>query len=133
MKLKQKLESLRRVAPYSTRYGQLYRDKRETQLRYRRVTLWTLFVSDENEHMIRDHAFEKREAMTAREWHVWFSKHLEKIQRESVLPGIGIRTGLKAWAVQQVIGWTGDAKHASRNPPLDRKRHKAKRQRRKNG
>lgn len=125
---------LQRIAPHVSRYGQLYRDKSATKRAYKRVRMWTLYVSDENEHMMRPHVFQKRAAMTAKEWHSWFAIHLDKIQREAILPALSVRTDLsKPWAVMQYIGWTGDAKYASRITAARRTRHKTKSQRGKNG
>lgn len=130
-KIKNRIAMLQRIAPKVSRYGQLYRDKKATQYAYKRVYMWTLYVSDENEHMMRKHIFEsKRTARTPKEWHAWFTKHLDKIQRETILAGLSRHTDLsKPWAVAQYIGWTADAKHSSRITATRRKRHKAKSQR----
>lgn len=134
MKIKTKLQQLQRVAPKSSRYGQLYRDVAETRREFKRVKLWTLFVSDDGEHMLRPHVFQKKEAHDAKWWFDWFKRHLEKIHREAILPGLSIRTDLsKQWAVEQILGWTGDVKHISRNSASRSGRNQAKQKRRKNG
>lgn len=134
MKIKTKLQQLQKVAPKSSRYGQLYMATDETRTDFKRVKLWTLFVSDDGEHMLRLHVFEKKEAHPPKWWHEWFASHLEEIHREAILPGLSIRTDLsKQWAVEQILGWTGDAKYISGNSALRRGRHKAKQTRRKNG
>lgn len=134
MKLKTKLQQLQRVAPKASRYGQLYRDISETKREFKRVKLWTLFVSDDGEHMLRPHVFQKNEAHNAKWWYEWFKKHLEKIHREAILPGLSIRTDLsKQWAVEQILGWTGDVKRSIRNSAARRTRNKPKQKGRKNG
>lgn len=128
MKIKTKLLQLQRVAPKHTKFGQLYRETSATKKRYKRVNMWTLYVSDENEHMLRKHVFEsKKKHRTPEEWHEWFGTHLDKIQLESILPALSVKTDLsKQWAVSRYIGWTGDAKYASRSTAIHSKRHKAK-------
>lgn len=134
MKLKTKLQQLQRVAPKASRYGQLYRDISDTRRVFKRVKLWTLFVNDDGEHMLRPHVFQKNEAHDAKWWFDWFNRHLEKIHREAILPGLSIRTDLsKQWAVEQILGWTGDVKHASRNSKVRRTWNKPKSKRLKNG
>lgn len=134
MKLKTKIQQLQRVVPKSSRYGQLYSDIAETRQEFKRVKLWTLFVSDDGEHMLRPHVFQKKEAHGAKWWFEWFNDHLEKIHRDAILPGLSIRTDLsKQWAVEQILGWTGDVKHKARNSAARRTRNKPKQSRRKNG
>lgn len=134
MKISTKLVQLQRIAPKASRYGQLYRDSVDTTKAYKRVTLYTLFVSDDNEHMLRPHIFKKQEAMTPAQWYAWFQKHLEKIHREAILPALSVRTDLsKPWAVQSIIGWKGDAKYASRNPKARASRHSSQQSRRQDG
>jgi hypothetical protein len=133
-KLANKILLLRRIAPKASRYGQLYRDISQTRVRYKRVWFWTLYVSDENTHMVRKHLFKKDNAMSPKEWHAWFARNMDKIQRSAVLPGLAIRTDLsKQWAVARYIGWVGDAKHATRHTAARRTRNKTKSSRRTSG
>lgn len=132
MKLADKLKLLQRSAPKRTSYGQLYRNPADLKKRYTRVTLWTLFVSHENTHLLRDHVFNKKDPLSTAQWADWFAENLQDIHRNAILPGIAIRTN-KQWAVQRIIGWIGDAEHSSNPPSVGRKRHKAKRKGRKNG
>lgn len=133
MKLRDKLDRLRRAVPKGpTKYGQLYAVASETKQRYKQVTLHTLFISEENTHLLRPHVFKKDEAMTPAQWHDWFSQKLEEIHKTAVLPGIAIRTN-KSWAVERILGWTGNVKHKSDSSAARSKRNQTKRQRRKNG
>lgn len=146
MKLSEKLDRIREATPKCSVHGQLYSNVKQTRLRYSRVTLITLFRSDENTHLIRDHVFDKSgekefegrthkikaRYMSAKEWAEWFAANLEAIHVRSVLPGIALRTS-KHWQVERIIGWIGDAKYTAPHTKLARKRHKAKSQRRKNG
>lgn len=132
MKLKEQLNNIKRVYPRRNRYGQLTPD-RTGKKEWKRVTLFTLFVSTDNTHMIRPHAFKKHVAMTAREWANWFSNNLREVYVNGILPGIGIRTG-KQWVVQRVIGWAAqDAESIIRDSAVAGRRHKAKKKGRKNG
>jgi len=94
--------------------------------------MYTLLVSSENTHQIHEAVFKKEKGKTRHEWAAWFVKHFEKIYVTGVLAGIGLRTE-KQWSVQKILGWVGRDKYISRNPKMARKRHKAKRQGRKNG
>lgn len=126
MKLKTKVEQLQRAAPKRSRYGQLYRDSAQLKKRHSKATLFTLFLSEDNTHLLRPHVFKKSEPMTAAGWHEWFSDHLKEIQEKFVLPGLGIRTG-KAWGVQKIIGWIGgDVKHQFDDSALSTRRNKTK-------
>lgn len=134
MKLKTKLKQLQKIAPKHSRFGQLYKDAAATKRSYKRVNMWTLYVSDENEHMLRKHVFNKQRAMSPKEWHAWFTEHLDKIQREAILPALAVRTDLsKQWAVKQYLGWTGNAQYATRDTAARSTRNQTKPQRRKNG
>lgn len=123
---------VRESVPKRTRYGQLYAKLEQTKRSYKRVTLLTLFVSDENHRIFRRHLFEsKKLARTPKEWDAWFTKHLAKIHRENVLGGLTKRTGGRDfWAVKRLIGWIGDARSVPRAKRADiskapRKRKKA--------
>ena len=134
MKLRTKLKQLQKIAPKHSRYGQLYRDATATKRAYKLVNMWTLYVSDDNEHMLRRHVFNKKRAMSPAEWHAWFAEHLDKIQREAILPALSVRTDLsKQWAVKQYLGWIGNAKYASRIATTRSTRNSTKPQRGKNG
>lgn len=134
MKIKTKLKQLQRIAPKHSRHGQLYRNAEATRRAYKRVNMWTLYVSDENEHMLRRHVFAKKRAMSPTEWHAWFAEHLDKIQREAILPALAVRTDLsKQWAVKQYIGWIGNAQYATRIAAARSARNPTKSQRGKNG
>lgn len=132
MKLKEKIARLQRAAPNISKFGQLYQSKAETTGAYKRITLHTLFKSDEGTHLLRPHVFNKKTPMNAAQWHAWLAENLTAIHKDAVLPGIAIRTS-KSWAVERILGWTADVKHKPRNPPVDRRRNKAKRKRSKGG
>lgn len=143
MKLSVKLDRLKAVAPKVSKFGQLFRDKRDTKKRYKKITLHTLFVSNKNTLLLRDHIFEsKKKARTPQEWSEWFSKlvpedddepdgpqipNLQKIHLRDVLGGIALRTG-KQWSVKRIIGWTGsNVKHKVNHSKVAKSRHHAKR------
>ena len=120
------VERLRRSNPHIDKTGQMYSDKVQLERRYRRVVLYTLFLSDENTHMIRPHVFDKKRHMSGQEWASWFSEHLTKIHVGTILPALSARTGGKAWSVQQIMGWVGNAKYATRPTAKRAKRNKTK-------
>lgn len=133
MKLSEKLDRLRRVAPLGpSRYGQLYARKSDLSRRYKRVVMHTLFRSEENTHLLRPHLFKKDEGKTPAEWADWFSRNLTEVHIHGVLIGIGLRTG-KHWTVQRILGWVGDVKYSTRHSPAPKRRHKTKRSRRARG
>lgn len=127
MKLSDKLDMLRAAVPKGpTRFGQLYAVASETRRKYRRVTLHTLFISEENTHLLRPHVFRKESALTPAQWSDWFGANLTRIHKDFVLPGIAIRTS-KSWAVERIIGWSGGNVEYKSNPSAIRgKRNKAK-------
>lgn len=133
MRLRDKLDRIRKQYPKGpTPYGQIYSGKLEPKRRFKRVTLYTLFVSDEGTHLLRPHVFQSERVRTSQGWAQWFTDHLTDIHIKAVLPGIGIRTS-KSWAVKQILGWAAYAKHGTRNSRVVKQRNKAKPQRVKNG
>jgi hypothetical protein len=135
VKLKTKISQLQRIAPKHTKYGQLYARRQELTGYYKKVDLWTLFVSDEGDHMLRRHVFEsKKRRRDARGWHQWFSEHLGDIMRSAVLPGLARHTDLsKQWSVKQIMGWRANAVTKSKHPEIRSGRNKATKKRLANG
>jgi hypothetical protein len=126
MLLKAKLDRIRKMHPRGpTAYGQIYSGRLLRERRWKRVTLYTLFRSDENTHLLRPHVFESERARDAKAWAGWFSKHLREIHIKAVLPGLGIRTD-KSWTVERILGWSANAKHSVNYSRMARKGHKAK-------
>lgn len=131
MKLKDKLQQIRRSCPYRSAHGQLYASESELSGKWNKATLYVLYESSENTHLIRPHVFESTKyARTAEEWNEWFRENLDAIQRRDIIPGINLRTG-KIWRVQHVIGWQR-ALHKSRNSKLPRS-NKTKQKRKPHG
>jgi hypothetical protein len=132
VKLAEKIERLRRAAPHVSNHGQLYKNVRDTKRRYKRVTLYTLFFSEERTHLLRNHVFDSKSPRSPTQWAEWFAANLTEIHHNAVLPGLAIRTG-KSWAVQRILGWVGDVEHKANRAKMGRTRHKTKHKRRKNG
>lgn len=135
MLIREKLELIQRATPNRSAYGQLYKNKSELVGSWGRVTLWCVFVSSDDTHLVRNHLFDTLpKHRDAEQWHQWFTLHLSKIHRDSVLRGLRIRTG-RDWSVHRILGWVADQssgarKRASRKPKsaaLSRGRNKAKR------
>lgn len=132
MKIRDKLEFLRKRAPNRDATGQLWKERAELSKRFKRISLYCLLVSEENTHQIHEAVIKKDKGKDRAEWAEWLAKHFENIYVLGVLAGIGLRTE-KKWSVQKILGWVGHAKHVSRNSKMARKRHKTKRQGSKNG
>lgn len=142
MKLRDKLDRIRSAYPKGpTAYGQLYSGALPRK-RWKSITLYTLFVSDERTHLLRPHIFETNHASrNAKQWAAWLAKNLADIHLKAVLPGIGVRTA-KSWAVKQILGWSAGkadgtrgkrAKHKADNSAVAKRRNKTKSSGRKNG
>jgi len=126
-----KIKQLKKLAPKKSKHGQLYRLKGDTQGAWNKVRLWTLFVSDLGRFTFRPHIFVKDTKRTAEQWDAWFKKHLDKIMRNAVLPGIATRNGGEFYAVWKYAGWTReDAIYNTRAAAPHKRRHKTKPQRR---
>lgn len=143
MKLSEKLDRIKAATPHVSQYGQLYKHKADLRRKWSRVTLYTLFVSDEATHLLRNHVFQSTRPKSARDWDAWFRTlvnpddghvhgdstdnmtRLSFIQSRSVLPGLALRTS-KSWAVQRIIGWVGGAKSQSHNSRMVKRRNKSK-------
>jgi hypothetical protein len=133
MKLKEEIERLRRIAPLTDkRTGQLYakavRGTDPRRASYKKITLYTLFVSDEKDMMIRPHIFKKKEPKTPAGWRAWLADNVDTIMTRDVLGGLARVTGdlSKQWAVVEYIGWIGDAKYKSDDSAARRGRNKAR-------
>lgn len=132
MLLRKRFEQLRRIAPKHSTTGQMYKDGAHLKLRFRRVTLYVLLVSEENTHMMHPAIFKRDHAMTSKEWAGWFSRNFAKIYTGSILPGIALRTS-KSWSVRKIIGWVGSVKHSVDDSKMAKRRHKTKSKRGKSG
>lgn len=132
MKIREKLERLRRLAPNRSATGQLYKNQKELSKKFVRISMYTLLVSSENTHQIHEAVFNKVNGKKSAEWAEWFSRNFETIYVKGILAGIGIRTE-KQWSVQKIIGWVGHAEYTTRSAKVGRKRHKTKRKGIKNG
>lgn len=127
MKLSDKLQRIRSAVPHGpTSDGQLYADIADTRRSYKRITLYTLFRSNENTHLIRPHVFDSKEMLTPNQWHNRLALHHSKIIRggegnAGILEGMSNRTGGKQWAVVRIIGWVGgDASKSHALPTITR-------------
>lgn len=129
MKVREKLEQIRRLAPKGpSEFGQIYAARDELNRAYERVTFWTIFKSDENTHLIRPHVFVAKRARTPVEWHAWFSRNLDEIQRGPVLTGLNNRTG-KQYFIFKKLGWIGHARKFANTSAVGRKWRPSKQKR----
>lgn len=105
----------------------LYTTATQLNRRYKKVTLFGLFVSDENTFLVRPHLFSsKKVARNAEEWNKWFQENYGKILRDPILPGMENRTGGKQWRLYRVIGWVPNDSAGLINSAPRKKRNKTK-------
>lgn len=116
--------------------GMLYNNAASLKRRYRKITMYGVFVSDENTFMLRPHIFEISESKPARtpqQWSDWLSEHYGSIL-PNILAGMSNRTGGKFWRIYRVVGWTaGHASTGTVHTAKRKKRNKTIAKRNKNG
>lgn len=105
---------------------------------YKKVTLFALFVSDEETFLIRPHIFNSNDGRTAREWFAWFREHYTTARPDNgepgiltnILGGISRRTGDKHWRVARIIGWAPNDRSSIIHSAQSKTRNKTKHKRR---
>ena len=129
----QRLDALRALAPKGpSPLGQIYADDADLQRSYTRITVWTVFRSDANTHLVRPHVFDKKnKALSPLEWHAWLARNLDKIQRVNVIPGLNKRTG-RVYFVYKRLGWIGHDRKFANTAAVGRKWRPAKQSRKPN-
>lgn len=132
MKVGERLEQLRRMAPHTSEHGQLYAQAAETRRRFYRVSLWYVLVSVENTHSVHETVFKKAEPLSPAEWAAWFASDKARDALSHIIAHIGLRTG-KRWALQKFLGWAGDAEFTARDSAPSNKGHKPIKARGKSG
>lgn len=111
MKIRDQLAQLKKIAPNHTRFGELYRYKKDTKGATTHVVLYTLFVSDAGNWLLRPHVFKKKDPRTAEQWAAFFKSELHEVQKRYILPAINTRTGgQEFWSVYRIVGWMRGAK-----------------------
>lgn len=122
MKVSEKLDNLRRITPLGpSEFGQLYSAAADLTRSYKRISVWTIFRSDKNTHLIRPHVFEsKKKARTPLEWNAWLARNLDEIQRKDVLGGLKRRTG-RTYFIYKRLGWVGHAGKFANTSAVGRK------------
>lgn len=110
MKLRDHLALLKKIAPKHTKHGQLYSNKKQTRGRITHVVLYTIFVSENGNFLLRPHVFSKKRPLSGAEWAAWFKSNLHAIQKSTILPAIERRTGgQEFWSVWRIVGWVAGA------------------------
>lgn len=125
MKLKEKLANLQNSLPLRSKHGQLHSNPTELNGSWKQVTLFTLFESTEDTHLLRPHAFRTEKPRDAAGWDSFFRENLATIQKRDIIPGMNLRTG-KIWRVQKIIGWAPDVVSNSRRATPPKRRHQTK-------
>lgn len=111
MKISELLERLHRRAPKRDASGMLYKTRADLAGVFRRISLYALLVSTENTHQLYECVIEKKTKPKTRQlWAIWIAENARGVFENGVLPGLGIRTAPKQWAVKRVIGWTAHDK-----------------------
>ena len=123
MKIREKLERLQRMYPKRDASGMMYRNREKLAGRFKRISLWTILVSTENTHQVHECMIDKKQnPKTRQQWRVWIAANAANVYKTGVLPGLGIRTAPKQWAVMRVIGWTAHDRIAPRKSRAPRRK-----------
>ena len=129
-----KLRQIRRTFKRRHSSGMLYNNANELKYFYKRVTMFCVFVSDDETWLLRPHIFEaKKITRSPEDWAAWFAEHHTKIIEDSILDAISNRTGGKHWSLYRIIGFVPDARTKSKVPKLAKKRNQINKPRVKNG
>lgn len=116
MKISELLERLHRRAPKRDASGMLYKSRADLAGSFRRISLFVILVSTENTHQFYECVIEKKtKPKTRQAWAEWLSRNARGVFENGVLPGLGIRTAPKQWAVKRVIGWTAHGRVGARS------------------
>lgn len=140
--IRDQLERIARLAGYvDKRTGRLRKpgaSRGNPAQRFRTVTLFALFVSNEGTFLVRPHVFNSRDGRTEKEWFAWFRKHYtterpadgEPGLLRNILDGLSRRSGgEKLWRVARIIGWAPDDRSAIIRSEKSKTRHKTKHKR----
>lgn len=137
MKIRAKINQIRRRFKQIDKSGMLYNRAPELRRKYRKVRMHTLLVSDEGRWMVRRHVFEtgkkSGKGRSPAQWGAWFREHHTSIMDDAILPGIQKQTST-FWALHTIIGWeplNGNIRR-SNNPVVGARRNKTKRKRKRN-
>lgn len=141
--IRDQLERIARLAGYvDTRTGRLKHAgaKREPASKlYKKVTLFALFVSDEETFLIRPHIFNSNDGRTEADWFAWFRENYTSKRPsdgepgilQNILDGISRRSGgEKHWRVSRIIGWAPNDRSSIIRSEKSKTRNQAKRKRR---
>lgn len=117
------LENLHRMYPhFSHETGQLFARRSATKGSFNKITLWALFVSDEDTFLLRPHLFESKHERTPRGWEGWLAEHYGEILSRDILEGINLRTN-KQWKLYRIVGWVAGDNPRIKNSRVSKKRH----------
>jgi len=137
--IKEQLDNIARLAgSVDVRTGKLGARAPASKL-YKKITLFALFVSDEETFLIRPHIFTSNDGRNAVDWFAWFKKNYTtertKDDRpgilQNILDGISRRSGgEKHWRISRIIGWAPNDRSRIIHSEKPAKRNKAKHSRR---
>lgn len=129
--IKQQLARIKKAVPNrNLKTGQMYKSANSQRGKFKTITMYGLFASDEGTFLIRPHVFNtKKDARTAAEWESYLAEHYGTILRENILPGMESRTG-KQWRLYRIIGWVRNDNTRLADTEARVPRNKKKRQRR---
>jgi hypothetical protein len=124
--IKQQLHRIRAAFPQrNLNTGQIYNHGNEQRGKFKTITLYSLFVSDEGTFLVRPHVFKSADLRSASEWENYLADSYGEILPR-ILDGMAARTG-KQWRNYRIIGWTkNDTSQLKNRPARIRRNNKSK-------
>jgi hypothetical protein len=118
----QVISAMRKIVPKGPdSNGQLFASAEDKARAYDRITLWTVFRSDEGAHLVRPHVFiSKKKPRSVEQWKFWLDNNIDEIQRTDVLKGIRDRTS-QQFFIYKRLGWIGHARKFSGTAAVGKK------------
>lgn len=106
MKLKDRIEALRRTYPKISRVHARYLHAQPADLKKKgkTITVWLVLWSDDGRVSMHRTQFARTRAMTVIEWAGWLQVNAPQIMVNSVLAYVNRAFG-SAWNIERVFGW----------------------------
>lgn len=104
MKIKDRIEQLRRVYPLVGPSRFLYAKPADLNKRSRRVQVYLLMKSADDRVSIHKTIFEKGQAMSVAQWADWLYINSISVFENQVIASIDRSYG-SSWTVERIVGW----------------------------
>ena len=126
--IKQQIQRIRAAFPKrNLSTGQIYNHGNEQRGKFKTITLYSVFVSDEGTFLVRPHVFRSADPRTASDWEEYLSEEYGNILPR-ILDGMEARTG-KQWRNYRIIGWTKNDTSQLKDSPTRTRRNKTTKKR----